>query len=222
MHSADTADELAVAVAQLADVVAAQQGKRLGDAELVPQAFEPQRCALRAAFPKQPDHLAVRADGAPARVHFRDQAADPEPEQVRLRPAVREDLPEHLASFDGDVLFAALGGCYIDAARRQLPVQRVEVFSRGDDDAGTVRTQSTADESCQGLDERLRVLVELDQVLTVADFRPVIDGWRVFLHEKQNAVRAAGVPPSYTHDDQGRHPANGQSAAAAAGTVRVL
>ena len=108
MDSADTADELAVAVAQLADVVAAQQGERLGDAELVPQAFEPQRGALRAAFPEQPDHFAERADRAPARVRLLDQAADLDPEQVRLRPAIREDLPEHLASFDGDVLSAAL------------------------------------------------------------------------------------------------------------------
>jgi hypothetical protein len=131
-----------------------------------------------AAFPEQPDHFAERADRAPARVRLPDQAADLDLEQVRLRPAVREDLPEHLASFDGDVLSAALRGCYVDAARCQLLVQRVEVLASSDDDAGAVGAQSAADESCQGLDERLRVLVELHQVLAVANLRPVIDGWR--------------------------------------------
>ena len=144
--SADLPDELAIAVAQLADVVAAQQCKRLAAAEIVPQAFEPQGGALRAALPQQADHFPVRADRTPAGAGLVDQAADLDPEQVRLRPAVRQDLTEQLAGLDRDVLAALFGCCYVDAARRQLLIECVEVLTRSDDDACALGAQPAADE----------------------------------------------------------------------------
>src|SRR6185369_2982340 len=182
MHGADSAEELAIAIAQLRDVVAAEQGECLRASEIVPQAFEPQRRARCAVAPEQPDHLTERTHRAPARMRLVDQAADLDAEQVWLRPAVREDLLQQSAGLERDVLPALLDCGYVDAACRQLPIQIIEVLTRRNDDAGAIGAQRPADEAFQGLDERLRIFVKLDQVLAVAELRPGIDGWRICSH----------------------------------------
>ena len=146
--------------------------------KIVPQAFESQRRALRAAFPQQSDHFAVRAHRSPAAAGLVDQGADLRPEPIGLRPMVHQDLLHHLVRVEGDVLLALAGCRHVDAAGRQMLFQRGEMCTRGDDDAGAVRAQAAADEFGQRLDQRLWILVELDQMLAVADLRPMIDGWR--------------------------------------------
>src|SRR6185436_17058644 len=172
----------AIAVAQLGYVVAAEQCERLRAGEIVPQAFQAQRRPRRAAFPQQPDHFAEGTHRAPARMRLVDQPADLDAEQVRLRPAVGENLLQERVGLECDVL-PALPDCrYVDAARRESLVQRVDVLTRRNDDTRATGAQCAADEALQGLDERVRIFVELDQVLAFAELRPRIDGWRICSH----------------------------------------